>query len=55
MYVDLIKKFHLADSKDVMAFRLISAYSTEKTFDTSFLDMMYFVFMKIFLSSIWTS
>ena len=32
MYVDFIKKFHLADSKDVMAVKLISASWAEKRF-----------------------
>ena len=48
MYVDFIKKFHLADSKDVMAVRLISSYSTQKTFDSYFLEMMYVEFIENF-------
>ena len=48
IYVDFIKNFQLADSSQMMAVRLISAYWAQKTFDSYLLDMMYVVFMKIF-------
>ena len=55
MYVELMKNFLLADSKELMAVRLISAswahfaLLSPKTFLSYFLDMMYVVFMKNFL------
>ena len=53
MYVELMKNFLLADSKELMAFRLISvswahfALLSPKTFHSYFLDMMYVEFIKI--------
>ena len=55
MYVELMKNFLLADSKELMAVRLISpfwahfALLSPKTFHSYFLDMMYVEFMKNFL------
>ena len=52
MYVELMKNFLLADSKELMAFRLISAswahfgQLSPKTFHSYFLDMMYVEFIK---------
>ena len=48
MYVELMKHFILADSSELLAVRLISASSAQKTFDSYFLDMMYVDFMKNF-------
>ena len=48
VYVEFMKKFHLADSDEVMAVRLISASSAEKTFHSYFLDMLFIEFMKNF-------
>ena len=52
MYVELMKNFLLADSSELVAVRVISASRAKKTFDSYFLDMMYVVFMKIFLLAI---
>ena len=49
MYVEFMKNFLLADSSELMAVRLISAFLSPKTFDSYFLDMMYVQFMKNFL------
>ena len=49
MYVELMKNFYLADSRELMAVRVISATWAPKTFDSYFLDMMYVEFMKNFL------
>ena len=55
MYVELMKNFLLADSKELMAVRLILAswahfaLLSPKTFHSYFLDMMYVQFMKNFL------
>ena len=49
MYVEFMKNFLLADSRELLAFRLISASWGKKTFDSYFLDMMYVEFMKNFL------
>ena len=51
MYVEFEKNFLPADSSDLLAFRLILASWTQKTFDSYFLDMMYVEFMKNFLLS----
>ena len=54
MYVELMKNFLLADSKELMAVRLISAswahfaLLSPKTFHSYFLDMMYVEFMNNF-------
>ena len=47
MYVEFMKNFLLADSKQLLAahFGLLSP----KTFDSYFVDMMYLEFMKNFL------
>ena len=52
MYVELMKNILLADSSKLMAVRLISASWAQKTYESYFLDMMYVVFMKNFLSPI---
>ena len=44
-----MKNFLLADSSELMAFRVISASGAQKTLDSYFLDMMYVDFMKNFL------
>ena len=49
MYVEFITNFPIADSSELMAFRLISASWAQKRFDSYFLDMMYVEFMKNFL------
>ena len=49
MYVQFMKNFLLADSSKLMAVRLISASSAQKSFDSYFLDMMYVQFMKNFV------
>ena len=46
MYVEFMKNFLLADSSELMAVRVISACSAQRTFDSYFLDMMYVEFMK---------
>ena len=46
MYVEFMKNFLLADSSELMAVKLISAFLRPKTFDSYFLDMMYVEFMK---------
>ena len=48
MYVELIKKFFLADSGELSGARVISASVSPKTFDSHFLDMMYVEFIKKF-------
>ena len=48
-YVEFMKNVLLADSSELIAVRVISASRAKKTFDSYFLDMMYVVFMKIFL------
>ena len=54
MYVELMKNFLLADSRELMAFRQISAswayfaLLSPNTFDSYFLDMMYVEFLKNF-------
>ena len=48
VYAEFMKKFHLADSNEVMAVRLISASSATKTFHSYFLDMVYVEIMKNF-------
>ena len=50
MYVEFMKNFLLADSRELMAVRLILASWAQKTFDSCLLDMMYVEFMKIFSS-----
>ena len=50
MYVELMKNFLLADSSELMTFRLISCLLSPETFDSSFLDMMNVEFMKQFSS-----
>ena len=47
-----MKNVALADSSELIAVRVISASRAKKTFDSHFLDMMYVVFMKIFLLAI---
>ena len=50
MYVDFMKNILLADWRELLAVRLISASRAQlKTFDSYFLDMMYVDFMKNFL------
>ena len=49
MYVEFMKNFLLADSRELMAVRVISGLLSPKTFDSYFLDMMYVEFMKNFL------
>ena len=44
-----MKNFLLADSSELMAFRVISASWAPKTVDSYFLDKMYVEFMKNFL------
>ena len=51
-YVEFMKNVLLADSSELIAVRVISASRAKKTFDSYFLDMMYVVFMKIFLLAI---
>ena len=51
MYVEFMKNYILADSGEQMPVRLISA-PEPKTFCSYFRDMIYFEFMKIFLSPI---
>ena len=46
VYLDFIKNFHLADLKEVMAIRLISANWANETFDSYFVDMVYVEFMR---------
>ena len=48
MYVEIIKKFFLADCSELMGVWVISASWAQKTFDSHFLDMMYVEFMKNF-------
>ena len=52
MYVEIIKKFFLADLSKLMGVWVISASWAQKTFDSHFLDMMYVEFMKNFFSPI---
>ena len=47
-----MKNVLLADSSELIAVRVISASRAKKTFDSYSLDMMYVVFMKIFLLAI---
>ena len=49
MYVDFMKNFLLADSRELLAVIPIWTSSRPKTFDSYFLDMMYVGFMKNFL------
>ena len=51
-YVEFMKNVLLTDSSELIAVRVISASRAQKTFDSYFLDMMYVVFMKIFLLAI---
>ena len=51
-YVEFMKNVLLADSSELIAVRVISASRAKKTFDSYFLDMMYVVFMKIYLLAI---
>ena len=46
MYVEFMKNFHLADSSEPLAVRLIFTSWAPKTFDSYFLDMIYVEFMK---------
>ena len=48
MYVELMKNSYLADSRETMAVKLISASLSTKPFDSYFLDMMYVELMKNF-------
>ena len=43
-----MKNFPLSDSSDLLAVRLILAFSAQKTFDSYFLDMMYVELKKKF-------
>ena len=52
MYVELMKNFLFADSREVKAVKLISAFWAKKTFVSYFLDMMYVELMKNFFSLI---
>ena len=49
MYVEFMKNFLLADSRELKAVRLILASVRPKTSDSYFVDMMYVEFMKNFL------
>ena len=55
MYVEIIKKFFLADWSELMGVWVISASWAQKAFDSHFLDMMYVEFMKNFFSPIRTN
>ena len=46
VYSELMK--NLADSNELMAFRLVSASSAQQTFHSYFLDMVYVEFTKNF-------
>ena len=52
MYVEIIKKFFLADLSELMGVWVISASWAQKTFDSHFLDMLYVEFMKNFFPPI---
>ena len=52
MCVEFIKNFFLADSRELMGVIVNTAYWTQKTFNSHFLDMMYVEFMKSFFSPI---
>ena len=52
MYVEFIKNFFLADSRELMGVRVISGLLSLKTFDSHFLDMMYLELIKSFFSPI---
>ena len=52
MYVDFMKNFLLADSREMMAVRLILASWAKNTFDSNFLHIMYVEFMKNFFPPI---
>ena len=49
MYVEFMKNFLLADSKQLLAVRPHFGLLSPKTFDSYFVDMMYVKFMKNFL------
>ena len=49
MYVELMKNFLVADSRELLAVTLILASLAEKIFDPYSLDKMYVEFMKNFL------
>ena len=49
MYVEFKKNFLLADSRKLIAVRLIFCILSPKTSDSCFVDMMYVEFMKKFL------
>ena len=51
MYVEFMKNFLLADSREQMAVRVISASRAPKTFDFYFVGIIYVEFMKNFLLS----
>ena len=48
MYVEFMKNFLLADSRELMPVRLILAFEPKNS-DSYFVDMMYVEFMKNFL------
>ena len=48
MYDEFMKNFFLADSSELLAFRLILASWAQKRLIPTFLDMMYVEFMKNF-------
>ena len=48
MYVEFMKNFLLADSRELMPVRLILAFEPKNS-DPYFVDMMYVKFMKSFL------
>ena len=52
MYFEFMKNFLLANSGEQMPVRLIFGLLSPKTFDSYFLDLMSFEFMKIFFSPI---
>ena len=54
MYVEFMKNFSLADTREQMAVRFTSASGAQKTFDSYFLDMMYVEFMKNFPLADWS-
>ena len=53
VYVEFMKNIHIADSNEVTALSLISAYSPQKRLISYFIDIMYVVFMKNFYHTDW--
>ena len=48
MYLEFLKSFLLADSRELMGVRVISASWAQKRLIPNFLDMMYLEFIKSF-------